>query len=288
MPRAVKDQVIGVIAGKIYNVGGKTTRAVVTNNQIYDVATNTWSTGAPMPRGLWNSANAVVKNILYVFGGSTNGTFSGIVDYVWAYNPKTNVWNTMKTAMPTAREAAVAVVENNIVYVIGGVNKGEARLATVESYDPATDTWDQPRHPASLLVAKSRFAGGLIKPTIVAAGGLVSAHGVSGDNEGYDATTNSWSSLAADPTSRVATCNGVIGAALYNAGGTGEAATAVTANDSFNLAKNKWTTKAPIPLAVAAAGSAVYKGQLYCFGGGSMNLTGFVGKVYKKLQIYQP
>ena len=75
---------------------------------------------------------------------------------------------------------------------------------------------------------------------------------------------------------------------MYNAGGADNADTAVTTNDSFNLAKNEWTRKAPLPLAVAAAGSAVYKGKLYCFGGGSMNLTGFSGKVYKKLQIYQP
>ena len=279
-----------MIAGKIYNIGGKTARAVVANNQIYDVATKTWSARSAHAEGaLELRQTPVVNNILYVLA--------------WRKHQRYIFGNSRLCLGVQPEDERVEHHENRHAHSEGGggsrggeqhrlrhwrcrtrAKSGSLRSrATILLLIPRS----QPRHPASLLVGKSRFAGGLIKPTIVAAGGLTQS-GVAGDNEGYNATTNSWSSLTGDPTSRVATCNGVIGAALYNAGGTGEAATAVTANDSFNLAKNKWTSKAPIPLAVAAAGSAVYKGQLYCFGGGSMNFTGFVGKVYKKLQIYHP
>lgn len=61
---------------------------------------------------------------------------------VWAYSPKTNKWSA-KTAMHTARQDAPAVVEKNIIYVIGGFNGSRSSgnpLATVESYNPATNT----------------------------------------------------------------------------------------------------------------------------------------------------
>jgi N-acetylneuraminic acid mutarotase len=279
LPTAVTYQMTGVIEGKIYNVGGHSTK-VVGDNQVYDPVANTWTTAASLPTPTLNAASAVVANILYIFGGSTS---SGITNEVWAYNPKTNTWAT-KAAMPTARQGAVAVVENNLVYVIGGNTASTNRLSTVESYDPATNDWTT---EAPLMVAKARPASGLLKTTIVAAGGLTNS-AVTGDNEGYDATTNVWSSLTPDPTPRSHTCNGVLNTSLYSVGGAGGAAeTAIALNEAFTLSKNKWITKASIPQAVAAPGSAVYKGLLYCFGG-SWEISIPPGTVYNDVQIYHP
>jgi N-acetylneuraminic acid mutarotase len=110
---------------------------------------------------------------------------------------------------------------------------------------------------------------------------------VTGDNEGYDVSTNVWSSLADDPTPRSHTCNGVVNGDLYSAGGANTADNALAVNEAFNLSKNSWTTKASIPQAVAAAGSAIYDGLLYCFGGSSKNSIP-PGTVYNDVQIYQP
>ncbi|MFZ3263439.1 MAG: kelch repeat-containing protein [Terriglobales bacterium] len=134
LPIAVTYQTTGVIAGKIYNVGGHSTK-VIGSNQIYNPVTDAWTTGAPLPTPTLNAASAVVGSVLYIFGGSTT---DGITNEVWAYNSKTNTWAT-KAAMPTARQGAVAVAENNIIYVIGGDNSSKTRLSTVESYNPATN-----------------------------------------------------------------------------------------------------------------------------------------------------
>ncbi len=139
----------------------------------------------------------------------------------------------------------------------------KSRLSTVESYDPATNSWTT---EAPLQVAKARPASALLKTTIVAAGGVTDS-GVTGDNEGYDASTNVWSSLTDDPMPRSHTCNGVVNGALYSAGGANTPDNALAVNEAFNLSRNSWTTKASIPQAAAAAGSAVYNGLLYCFGG---------------------
>ena len=42
--------------------------------------------------------------------------------------------------MPTARYDLAAVGTNGLIYTIGGTNTGSA-LATVEAYDPLTNTW---------------------------------------------------------------------------------------------------------------------------------------------------
>ena len=65
---------------------------------------------------------------------------------------------------------------------------------------------------------------------------------MTGDTEAYDATTNTWRELTADPTARTGPCNGVIGQ-LYDVGGyINNAGAATTVNESFNLTTDKWTT----------------------------------------------
>ncbi len=265
MPTALASQAVGVIRGQIYVVGGGIPYGQpFANTQIYDPATNTWSAGAPIPVATSNGASAaVVKNILYVFGGETNA--------VWAYNPKKDSWSS-KSPMPTGRGCTGAAVEKRIVYVIGGCDLEDPydRLTTVESYDPATDTWTE---EAPLLVGKSQPSVARVGTTIVAADGYT-ASGDTGDNEGYDATTNSWTSLTPDPMPRNGTCTGAIGGKLYVAGDG-------ASTESFNLSKNTWKTLASMPEPTQFPGSAVYKGLLYCFGG-------FWGSALSNVQIYQP
>ena len=234
MPFDSATQAVGVINGKIYLVSAArncpySSCPILPITQIYDPATNTWSAGAPLPVATGNGApGAVVKNILYVFGGGTES--EGVTSAVWAYNPETNSWSS-KSPMPTARGCAGAAVENDIIYVIGGCGEDPYdRLATVESYDPATDMWTE---EAPLLVGKSQPNVGLVGTTIVAAGGYMT-YGETGDNEGYDVTTNSWTSLTPDPMPRNGGCTGVINGKLVVAGGSGVG----TLTESFNLSNN--------------------------------------------------
>ncbi len=280
MPTALNWPAAGVIGTKAYVVGGYTGGPATTDNQIYNLTTNTWSSGAALPAATAQAAAAVVKNILYVFGGSNNGGGT-VFNTVWAYNPATNSWSS-KAAMPTARCSEAAVVANNIIYVIGGYNSGN-RLNTVEAYNPATDTWTE---KATLLNGKTEISAGLVGTTIVAADGYTSS-GDTGDNEAYDVSTNTWTSLAADPTARNVSCSGVIASLLYGADGNNNGGGPISVMESFSLAKNKWITLTAMPQTVTAMGSAVYGGQLYCFGGGNSAVPPN-NTVYNYVQIYQP
>lgn len=110
------------------------------------------------------------------------------------------------------------------------------------------------------------------------------ASGWSTDNEGYDALTDTWKSLAPDTRARNWACAGGIGTKLYAAGGQREGQVALSLTESFALAKNAWKKLAPMPQPVMAAAAALHHGRLYCFGGTST----YKGTPLDKVQIYQP
>lgn len=286
LPTPVSSSTAAIVKNEIYVVGGNDATGtdasgIVADMQIYNPATNAWSAGASLPTGIEWPSSAVVKNVLYVFGGTTDG--SNATNAVWAYNPKTKAW-TGEAAMPTARWGSEAVVEKktNVVYVVGGYDGNGGYLANVESYNPATNTWME---EAPMLLADDSPAAGLVGTTIVVADGSQGPAEVTGYTEGYDAVTNTWTELTADPTARVESCFGAIGAKLYEAGGyINNGGTAANVNESFQLSKNKWTTLASMPQGSMFGSSAVYKGKLYCFGGWS----GWLGTPISNVQIYQP
>jgi N-acetylneuraminic acid mutarotase len=278
IPTAVVYPAAAVLGNQIYVVGGSNTTGVISDTQIYNPSTNTWSTGTPLPMAVAFPSAAVVNGVLYVFGGQTSN--GSATDLVWGYNPGTKQW-TAEAAMPTATWSTAAVVENDIIYVIGGTVGTASNynyVANVESYNPATNTWTE---EAPMLVSKSQPAAALLGTTIVVADGALNGGLITGDNEGYDATTNTWSELAADPTARVATCFGSIGQEFYDVGGY----PGVTLTESYTLSTNEWNTNlAPIPVFAMFPGSAVYGGKLYCIGGESIG----GGPPLNTVQIYPP
>ena len=158
--------------------------AALSVNEIYNPATNTWSTGAPMPTARWLGGTAVVNNIVYcIAGSSTNAAFTNVE----AYDPSTNTWST-KAPFPTFNNSVYAVTVNNIIYMVGGFNAAAGgRLKTLDSCNPATDTWTM---LPSLAVGKSQSALGVFGQTIVAGGGLLENSSATTDNEGYNVITN--------------------------------------------------------------------------------------------------
>ena len=279
----------GVLNGQIYVVGGEnSSNTVIAKTQVYNPTANTWSAGVSLPTAVEQGVGAVVRGKLYIIGGSTDRC-STVTSAVWAFNPMTKVWSS-KSAMPTARCDMGVAVENNIIYVIGGYspNGGGTRLDTVESYNPATDTWTA---EAPLLNGKSEPSVGLVGNktigfTIVAADGFTSSNDT-GDNEGYNASINTWSSLKSDPTARNGAFTGPKGPRLYVVGGYDGGPPGTPAddlNESFNVKTNSWKTLAPMPQAAVLGGSAVYRGLLYCFGG----WAALQGTVLNNVQIYHP
>ncbi len=230
------------------------------------------------PRAQLRRVAASLNGILYVIGGYP------YTSRVWAYDPRAKTWSA-RAAMPQARTDMGVAVLNGTIYVIGGNARAQNRINTVESYNPATNTWTE---QSPLPIGKSEPAVALVGNlytgfSIVAADGYTTSGDV-GDTEGYNAITNSWTSLTSDPSPRNAACSGRIEEGMYIAGGYLGYGSALSLNESFMYFKNAWHTLAPMPQPALFAGSTVYQGKLYCVGGSQMFATG----VLNNLQIYQP
>jgi hypothetical protein len=176
--------------------------------------------------------------------------------------------------MPTARAyLAAATAADGKLYAIGGYNSGACTpfgyCATVEAYDPATNTWT-PRAPMPTARAGLALAA-------AANGKLYAVGGFNGSTlatvEEYDPTTNAWATRAPMPTARhslgeAAGPNGK----LYAIGGYSSAACLPSAYcttvEEYDPATNTWTPRAPMLTAPAYLGvAAAPNGKLYAMGG---------------------
>jgi N-acetylneuraminic acid mutarotase len=282
IPTAVFGPTTAVLIGpataavQIYLVGGCSDLGPENITQVYNPTTNTWSSGVMFPTTVNQAGAAVVKGILYVIGGSYTGSITQ-TNEVFAFSPKTNSW-IQKTSMNEERESPGIAVENGIIYAIGGYNTANGFLSSVESYNPASDTWTE---EAPLLVGESAVSAGRIGTAIVIADGTEYALDAS-DTESYDALAKQWTSLKADPMPRYDTCGAAVGKKLYVAGGDNIQSAGVSITESFNPSTNKWANLAAMPQAAFIQGTAEYKGKLYCFGGWAQ------GTVLNNVQIYQP
>jgi hypothetical protein len=100
---------------------------------IYDVASNTWSTGAPVPTAVQYPAATSDGTYVYLLGGNTTD-----LNIVQRYNPASNSWDT-RASMNTARGGPGAFYDGSHVWVVGG--GWTSYLTSTEQFDPGANTW---------------------------------------------------------------------------------------------------------------------------------------------------
>lgn len=158
------------VNGVIYAIGGTTAvngQGPITQNEVYDPTTNTWSYNvptnsattlagtagspmAPLPTGRWGGHAVVIDGLIYTVGGAVRDGSGTEIYYgtVEVYDPVQNTWTT-KTPMPyvtvsgqimVGREGMTTAVVNGLIYAIGGWG-GWPELAYIQIYDPSSDTW---------------------------------------------------------------------------------------------------------------------------------------------------
>lgn len=142
-----------VIAGGSHWVNGK--KIWTDEVDIYDPSKEAWTTGAPLPEGpRSDSANVVVNNSLYIFGGGANGQ---IRQDSFVY--REGKWHPLPGArLPVPLLYSVAATNRGLIYVLGG-------LSHYEDYSHLSNrmwVWD-PAHPKTGWKELTSFPGpGLI------------------------------------------------------------------------------------------------------------------------------
>jgi N-acetylneuraminic acid mutarotase len=134
---------VGVINGKLYVAGGMTKTLLndVTYEyepepwaelDVYDPATNVWTTKASMPTARWGAASGVIDGKLYVAGG--RGADLSVLSTMEMYDPASNSWG-VRAKMLTGREGAGAAVVGGVFHVLGGTGGSDSgALKTNEAY----------------------------------------------------------------------------------------------------------------------------------------------------------
>jgi N-acetylneuraminic acid mutarotase len=144
-----------VVNGKIYVMGGvqglkpHVIPDVSNKNEVYDPATNSWSTAEPMPIPVFSYTSAVVDNKIYIIGGSGAWQSSGeppppVINQTQIYDTQTNSWSSGKLIPELViNAAAVATTGDKApkrIYVFGG-RTGVDGTTLCQVYDPKTNLW---------------------------------------------------------------------------------------------------------------------------------------------------
>jgi N-acetylneuraminic acid mutarotase len=120
--------------GKYYAIGGQDYYALGDGEtlDVYDPATGTWTTKAPLHTGRYQAASAVIGDKIYVFAGAD--TAGHALSDIEVYDPATDTWTVGgQLTGPRVGMGAAAVVRRNgntVVYLIGGAGEG-----FIPSYD---------------------------------------------------------------------------------------------------------------------------------------------------------
>ncbi len=291
-PAAHMDNLVVSYAGRLFNVGGYGSGGAV---DIYDPATNTWTSGAPEPSPTIDypvdgavGLNASGEGVVVLFPDAASA-----VTTLHVYNMDTNVWSTppLPAGFPPGGIWAPDIVcdpATNHCYITGGAtSSGGGNLTTAYDYDVAANTIT-PLPP--FTTARDFHASFLYGGKLCIAGGVDASTTVFASTQCYDFGLGAWGAENADVAALPLPMWGM-GDGVLNLGGTPTPVLAGGADASFSTILAdvltydgaSWNVAASLPNAVfRAEGETV--GDLFYLAGGSIG--GFSPTPY--LQFYGP
>jgi N-acetylneuraminic acid mutarotase len=223
-----------VINGKLYVPGGwDNSYSFLPHSDlfIYDPSTNTWSSGANMPRLSACGASAAINGKLYVTT-PCNG-FNGFYTFLDVYDPASNSWSNLASS-PHVHAVPVTGVIGGKFYVASGSDESDS-TGYLDIYDPATNTWAT---AASMPFGVNNAAGAVLNGKLYVVGGYATTSTGGGGAtlatvEVYDPLTNIWTTDTSMPTPRAGLVAGVVNGILYAAGGQDSNGNILATNEAF-------------------------------------------------------
>ena len=206
-----------------YAVGGNTPGSVaVPNVDLYNPATDAWTSRAPMPMGLYGIQPSAVGTRIYVVGGYADiSTGLYAMTSTLIYDSGANSWSS-GAPIPVGDlgiGTAAQATHNGKVYVMGGDDGDYNSNSTNYEYTIATDSWTL---RASMPTARENNVAVTLNGKIYVAGGAQGADpnyaGMTAF-EAYDPATDSWATLAPMQVARVSPGIATDGAYVYIYGG---------------------------------------------------------------------
>jgi len=254
VPNAAGQSIVYVIGGQPASDPFQSLTKVVA----YNVATDGWSTKAPLPAALrFTNQAAVIDGKIYVSGGLRLKSFYQASLYV--YDPVTNVWSRKHDMPNTTLDGATGVIGGRLYVLSACPDPDDCNPFSVAHafyrYDPTTDRWTSLPGPTLPLTGlPDSYRGGVIGGKFyVAWQDRLTV---------YDPATRQWTNKANMPKVRWSSASATLAGRLHIIGGYGVGADGSTVvyrtHFVYNPATNTWATKAPLPTArTRIAGSEV-------------------------------
>ncbi|MCC6473431.1 MAG: kelch-like protein [Burkholderiales bacterium] len=253
--------------GKLYVLGGYPKgRVTVRTVQIYDIGTDTWRFGPPLPRPNNHGMAATAGGIIYLIGGQTDPN-AAYVSTVYALDPRAGRW-IEKTPMPSARSAGVALVYEGKIYVAGGRPPRGHDFAV---YDPSSDRWET---LPDLPTQRNHVAGAVIDGRIHVAGGRLQGGFMSEKTtafEAFDPKARRWTAAAPMLKGRSG-MNGVMAEGCFHVWGGEHRDGMFPDHDVYDPGAGRWVKLPDMPIPVhGVTGAAFLAGMIWVTGGGIGN-----------------
>ncbi|HOV28231.1 MAG TPA: kelch repeat-containing protein [Pseudobacteroides sp.] len=271
LSNADSDFTVSEINGKLYFAGGQASNKVVE----YDDTIGLYTQRSELPSKLIGHTSVVINEKLYILGGYGEGSY---LSDVTIYNPKEGIWK-KNTDMNHLRSYFSSTVLDGKIYAIGGiggVNLGLGGLDSVESYDPANDTWTlEPKMSVPRVDASAVSLNG----KIYVMGGfddLLSRSTFYDSMEEYDPATKTWSLKAKMPEMRCSHEAVALNGYIYVIGGSKVVYNSATGQYKmestdkvlrYDPSTNKWSTAGSISIPRRDFGAEVANGKIYIMGG---------------------
>jgi N-acetylneuraminic acid mutarotase len=223
MPTTRSGFAVAVFQNKIYVMGGEVVGVGFTGiNEVYDPATDTWETKTSMPTKRDTPTANTVEDKIYVIGGILESEAPGdplVSDINEVYDPTTDTWTT-KAVIPNAVYGCVSATVDNKLFVIGGETFSGGVLNQI--YDPTTDTWSSGKDMTTKMhgMAATATTGTFAPKRIYVMGGMKALSLKALDsNQIYDPETDTWSTGASMPDTRIGLAVAAINDTVYAVGG---------------------------------------------------------------------
>ena len=215
---------------KIYVFGGEDGDSGVNYDitRIYDIGTNSWTTGASMPGVISFAAGGYVpgNGKIYIISGYNTGQVTSAQPNTWEYDPVGNSWNDLTGTIPFPHPAggfAFGVI-NNKLYVAGGRDGANQIINLNWEFDPAVPAYtqkadmpgSQPNVRGSAVAIDALFAFGGGNPFLVGGNVPTRAASAAGEAAGSAKAARDSAKVARDSVKTAPTRNFDSGAIKRN------------------------------------------------------------------------
>jgi N-acetylneuraminic acid mutarotase len=203
MPTPRYSLTANVINDRVYLIGGFDPTKMMSFesnvNEVYEPETNTWTTKASIPQGVWNYASAILDNRLYIIGGLVSQPYgplgsTGTINLNQIYDAETDEWSS-GAIMPSYQVNLVAgattgelAPEKIYVYGTDFVVSPDVPTYFTQVYIPENDTWTD---EAPFAPSRSGFSVAVVNDELYAIGGS--------NNETYSNTNEKYTPIGYIP-----------------------------------------------------------------------------------------